>query len=257
MDTSSTRGVAVITGASRGIGAAIATRFATEGFAVACIATSASNAQPTADRLHTDYGAPTVAIGMRVDDAASVAAGIADIEARLGPITALVNNAGVAHVASFLDTDLADFDRVMAVNVRGVFLVGQAVARRMVATGTRGTIVNIGSIAGINGFPKRPVYGPAKAAVHHLTTVMSLDLAEHGIRVNCVAPGYVRTDLVEELIANGAVDEARVRARIPMGELGGVDDIAAAVYWLSSNESRYVTGDTILIDGGWHAYGHV
>ena len=257
MSTASTGGVAVVTGASRGIGAAIAQRLAAEGLAVACVATSVDNAQPTADRLRAEHGVAAIAVGMRVDDDASIAAGLTRIEDELGPITALVNNAGIAGVAAFLDMDIADFDRIIAVNLRGVFAVGQAVARRMVASHTGGAIVNIGSIAGINGFPKRGAYGPSKAAVHHLTKIMSLDLAEHRIRVNCIAPGYVRTDLVEDLIANGSVDEALVRRRIPLGELGGVDEIAAAVWWLLSSESRYVTGETILVDGGWHAYGHV
>jgi NAD(P)-dependent dehydrogenase (short-subunit alcohol dehydrogenase family) len=247
----------VVTGASRGIGAAIAQRIAAEGFAVACVATSVENAQPTADLLRAQHGAAAIAVGMRVDDDASIAAGLSRIEDELGPITALVNNAGIAGVASFLDIDIADFDRIIAVNLRGVFAVGQAVARRMVASHTNGGIVNIGSIAGINGFPKRGAYGPSKAAVHHLTKTMALDLAEHRIRVNCVAPGYVRTDLIDELIAKGSVDEALVRRRIPLGELADVTDVANAVWWLLSSESRYVTGETILVDGGWHAYGHV
>lgn len=257
MGTSSTAGVAVVTGASRGIGAAIAQRLAREGLAVACVATSAANAEATAAALRVDYGATAIAVEMRVDDDASIATALTHIEDELGPITALVNNAGIAGVASFLDMDIADFDRIIAVNLRGVFAVGQAVARRMVATQSSGAIVNIGSIAGINGFPKRGAYGPSKAAVHHLTKTMALDLAEHRIRVNCVAPGYVRTDLVEELIGNGSVDEGLVRRRIPLGELGGVDEIAAAVWWMISDESRYVTGETLLVDGGWHAYGHV
>jgi NAD(P)-dependent dehydrogenase (short-subunit alcohol dehydrogenase family) len=257
VDTTSTSGVAVVTGASRGIGAAIAARLAHEGFAVACVATSASNAETTAAALRAEHGARAIAVEMRVDDDLSIATALDVIERELGPITALVNNAGIAIVASFLDMELTDFDRLIAVNLRGVFAVGQAVARRMVANRTGGAIVNIGSIAGVNGFPKRGAYGSSKAAVHHLTKIMSLDLVEHGIRVNCVAPGYVRTDLVNELIANGSVDEGLVRRRIPMGELAGVDDIANAVWWMLSAESRYVTGETILVDGGWHAYGHV
>ncbi len=250
-------GVAVVTGASRGIGEAVAARLASKGMSVACVATSASNAEPVARRLSGEFGVPTLAVGMRVEDQSSVEAGMTLIESELGPISLLVNNAGIAGVSPFLEMTVEAFDQVIGVNVRGVFLCGQSAARRMVASGTRGAIVNIGSINGVRAFPQRMAYGASKAAVHQMTRVMALDLVDHGIRVNCVAPGYVRTDLVGDLIAAGSLDEAQLERRIPMHELGRPDDVAAAVDWISSSDARYVTGETLVVDGGWVAYGYV
>lgn len=249
--------VAVVTGASRGIGAAIARRLAGDGLPVAVVATSTDNAQPVADEIATATGVPTLAVGMRVEHYASVAAGLDRIEAELGPIGVMVNNAGIAGVAPLLDYDPEDFTRVVSINLIGVFNGMQLAARRMVATGTRGSIVNMGSVSGIGAFPNRAAYSSTKAAVHQITRVGALDLAEHGIRVNCVAPGYIRTDMVEGLIDAGTLDEGRLQARIPMGELGRPADIAAAVSWLVSDEARYITGETTVVDGGWTSYGHV
>ncbi len=250
-------GVAVITGASRGIGAAIAERCAADGMAVACAATSASNVEAIVERIRSTYAVKAIGVEMRVENAASVAEGIARVERELGPVSVMVNNAGISGVASFLDMSVEDFDRVIAINLRGVFNGAQVAARHMVASGTKGAIVNIGSIAGVSGFPKRLGYAASKAAVHQMTKVMAIDLAEHGIRVNCIAPGYIRTDMVQGLIDQGTIDVDQLERRIPMHELGTVDDIAAAVAWVASSQARYVTGETIQVDGGWVAYGHV
>ena len=232
-------------------------RLASKGMAVACVATSADNAAGVVDTITSQFGVPALAVGMLVQERESVEAGMSAIEDRLGPITVLVNNAGVSGVTTFLDMPVEDFDRVIDINLRGVFLCAQSAARRMVASGTNGSIVNIGSITGVNAFPKRMGYAASKAAVHHMTKVMALDLADHGIRVNCVAPGYIRTDMISDLIEAGNLDEALLQKRIPLHELGTPDDIAAAVDWISSAEARYATGQTLLIDGGWVAYGHV
>jgi NAD(P)-dependent dehydrogenase (short-subunit alcohol dehydrogenase family) len=257
MGSDQREGVAVVTGASRGIGEAIAERLASKGMSVACAATSTANAEPVARRLADQYGVATLAVGLSVQDPISVQDAMAHIEEVLGPISVLVNNAGIAGVVSFLDMPVESFDKIIAVNLRGVFLCSQAAARRMVASGTKGAIVNIGSVTGINGLPNRIAYGASKAAVHHMTKVMALDLVEHGIRVNCIAPGYIKTDLIRELIEDGKVDESLLKRRIPMGELGGPADVASAVDWISSSDARYVTGETLLVDGGWVAYGYV
>jgi NAD(P)-dependent dehydrogenase (short-subunit alcohol dehydrogenase family) len=249
--------VAVVTGASRGIGLAVAERLAADGLAVACTATSGEAAQAVAARIRDEHGVDTVGVAVRVEDAAVVERALSEVEDRLGPVTVMVNNAGVAGVAPFLEVTAEEFARVVEVNLRGVFHGSQAAARRMVDGGRGGVVVNIGSIAGITAFPRRAGYCASKAAVHQLTKVMALDLASHGIRVNCVAPGYIRTDLIADLIAEGKLDEAPLRRRIPLGDLGRGADVAAAVSWLVSDEARYVTGETVVVDGGWLAYGHV
>lgn len=250
-------GVAVVTGASRGIGAAVADRLARDGFAVACTATTAATAEATAAALRSDHGIEAMGLAVRVEDYDSVEEALTVVEEALGPVAVMVNNAGVAGVAPFLEVTPDEFMRVIDVNLKGVFNGSRAAALRMVASGTPGTIVQMGSIAGINGMPKRAGYCSSKAAVHQLTRVLALDLAEHRIRVNCVAPGYIRTDMVQDLIDEGKLDEAQMQRRVPLGELGATSDVAAAVSWLVSPEAGYVTGQTVVVDGGWVAYGHI
>lgn len=248
--------VAVVTGASRGLGAAIVRRLASEGWKVACVATSEASAQPITDELIA-AGAESIAIGALVEDRAQVDAALDRVEAELGPISLMVNNAGIAQVIDFLETDPADFTRVVDINMTGVFHGSQAAAKRMVASGTAGSIVQLGSIAGHNGFPERVAYCGTKAAVHQMTRVMAIDLARHNIRVNAVAPGYIRTDMVQDLIDAGTVNEKRLTDRIPANRLGAPEHIAACVSWLSSDDASYVTGEIVNVDGGFIAYGHL
>lgn len=253
--------MAVVTGASRGIGAAIAERLAHDGWAVGCLATTADRARATSDQL-VSSGFDAVAVGARVEDRSDIEAALDEVENTLGPIRLMVNNAGIAQVQPFLETNADDFQRVVAVNLTGVFHGSQAAAQRMVASGVAdddggGSIIQIGSIAGHNGFPSRVGYCGTKAAVHHMTKVMALDLAAHNIRVNAVAPGYIRTDMIQELFDAGTVAEAPLESRIPQRRLGGPEQIAAAISWLASTEASYVTGEVLNVDGGWLAYGHI
>ena len=250
-------GVAVVTGASRGLGAAIVDRLASEGWNVACLATTPESATPTAERCASTHGVKTLALGAQVQDRDELSAAISQTETDLGPVALMVNNAGIAHVTPFEELDPNDFQRMVDINLMGVFHGSQLAAQAMIASETPGSIVQLGSIAGINGFPNRVGYCGTKAAVHHMTKVMAVDLARHNIRVNTVAPGYIRTDMVQDLIDAGTLDESRLTGRIPAGDLGTPEHIAACVSWLASSEAAYITGETIKVDGGWIAYGHI
>ncbi|MFB0928029.1 MAG: glucose 1-dehydrogenase [Acidimicrobiales bacterium] len=249
--------VAVVTGASRGLGAAIADRLASDGWAVACLATTAESATQTAERCAGEHGVKTLALGAQVEDRDQLKAALSQTESDLGPVGLMVNNAGIAHVAPFEELDPEDFRRMVDINLMGVFHGSQLAAQAMIASQTAGSIVQLGSIAGINGFPNRVGYCGTKAAVHHMTKAMAVDLARHKIRVNTVAPGYIRTDMVQDLIDAGTLDEQRLTNRIPAGDLGTPEHIASCVSWLASDEAAYVTGETIKVDGGWIAYGHI
>ncbi len=249
--------VALVTGASRGLGAAIVDRLASEGWAVACVATSEASASAVAAQAQRQHGAATLALGALVEDRQQIETAIDRTEAELGALSLMVNNAGISQVAPFEELDPDEFQRIVDINLMGVFHGSQLAAQRMIASQTPGAIVQLGSIAGINGFPHRVGYCGTKAAVHHMTKVMAVDLARHNIRVNAVAPGYIRTDMVQNLIDAGTLDEGRLTGRIPSADLGAPSHIAACVSWLAGQDAAYITGETITVDGGWVAYGHI
>lgn len=246
--------VALVTGASRGIGREIALALAREGAAVCCAATSRANAEPTAARIR-EQGGRAEACGVHVEVQTEVQALFEEAVSALGDIDILVNNAAITIPATLLDFREEDFDAVIGVNVKGPLFCSQEAARRMRARNHGGTIVHIGSFSGINAFPMRINYGTSKAAVNHITKMMAIELAEFGIRVNQVVPGYIHTDLSNQLIAQGAVDPDKMRARIPQHRFGTGMDVAEAVVYLSGEKSGYVTGSSITVDGGFLAYG--
>jgi gluconate 5-dehydrogenase len=248
--------VAVVTGASRGIGRAVALALAGAGADVACVATTAENTATVVDEIGAG-GRRGLALGARVEDDDAVANAFALVAAELGPVDILVNNAGFSSPKAVLDMTEEDWDSHMAVNCRSIFLCSRAAARQMIDAGRGGTIVNIGSIAGENAFPDRLAYCSSKAAVHQMTKVMALEWAVHDIRVNCVAPGYVLTEMISGLADRGILDIASLQKRIPQHRLGRAEEIADAVAYLAGPRSSYVTGSVLLADGGWGAYGFV
>jgi NAD(P)-dependent dehydrogenase (short-subunit alcohol dehydrogenase family) len=244
--------VAVITGAARGIGRAIAERFVAEGASVVVSDISEAAGQATAAELAKSGKAVFVAAD--VGDAASVEKLVGAAQAAFtGDIDILINNAGIVHSAEFLDLTEADFDKVLRVNLKGSFLVGQAVARRMVeqvkAGKTPGVIVNMSSVNARLAIVNQIPYCVSKGGASQLTNVMALGLSEWGIRVNAIGPGSIATEMLASVNTDKAARH-RLFSRTPLRRLGEPDEIAKVAVFLASDASSYVTGQTIYADGG-------
>ena len=234
--------IAVVTGAAQGIGYACAEALGEDGYKVILV--------DIQDSVR-DAAAKLGGVGMVCDmgDMDAIGALFDTIEAEHGPVSALVNNAGVAMPGEFLEYDLAAFDRVMDINLRGVFVATQRVAKAMVAKGIEGTIVNMSSINEQVAIPAIPAYCASKGGVRQLTRAAALALAGHNIRVNAVGPGSIDTEMMAGVNANpGAYKMAM--SRTPLGRAGTAREIGDVVAFLCSKKSSYITGETIYVDGG-------
>ncbi|TXC66462.1 SDR family oxidoreductase [Piscinibacter aquaticus] len=239
---------AVITGAAQGIGAACARRLARDGMAVALWDVDAARGQALADEL-AGHGAKATFVRCDVSVKAEVDAALAATLRTHPRIDALVNNAGIFKAADFLDITEADWDAVLGVNLKGAFLVAQALARHMAASGG-GSIVNMSSVNGVMAIPSIASYNVSKGGVDQLTRVMALALADRGIRVNAVAPGTIATELAKNAVLGSEEAKARIMSRTPMRRLGEPDEIADVVAFLISDASSYLTGEIVYADGG-------
>lgn len=237
----------LVTGASTGLGRHFALTLARAGAGVALAARSADKLAAAAQEIR-GFGGLAVSVTLDVTDGASIREALAKAEVDMGPITTLVNNAGVVVSKPLFEHDERDWDRVVDTNLKGAWLVAQEVARRMVAHGRGGVIINIASILGIRVVGGLPEYCASKAALIHLTKVLALELARHKIRVNAIAPGYIKTDLNREFFESEA-GQAMVR-RIPQRRAGEASDLDGALLLLASDGSRYMTGAVIPVDGG-------
>jgi gluconate 5-dehydrogenase len=241
---------AVVTGSSRGIGFGIAEALAGAGAEIILNGRNVEALGAAAERLASG-GARVKAVAFDVTSAESVADGIGHIEAELGPIDILINNAGMQHRSSLEDFPADKFDEVIRTNFTSVFTVGQAVAKRMIPRG-RGKIVNICSIfTNVARFSVAP-YSASKAAVANLTRGMATDWARHGLNVNAIAPGYVRTELNEALLKNAGFN-AWVERRTPMGRWAEPSELGGAAVFLSSDAASFVNGHILFVDGGFTA----
>jgi NAD(P)-dependent dehydrogenase (short-subunit alcohol dehydrogenase family) len=245
------RPVALITGAADGIGWATARVFAEAGYQITLVDIDAENAQKRANEL----GAGHAAFGCDVSKEDDVLRTFEKLKQRFGRLDALVNNAGVGspHVPTVEQT-VESFERILSIHLTGTFLFSREAYGMMAPRGV-GSIVNISSIAGILGLPRRNAYGAAKAGIATMTKSMACEWARSGIRVNAIAPGFVATALVKKLEADGFVDMPRLQRRTPMGRLAEPSEIAAAIYFLSSSAASYITGAILSVDGGWAAFG--
>ncbi len=235
--------VTIITGGAQGIGAACAQRFSAEGAHVVLADVDDARGSALAQSLGALY------VHCDVGDKLDVDAMVQLTIAKHGRIDVLVNNAGIVKTAPFLDVTEDDFDAVIRVNLKGAFLVAQAVAREMVKTGG-GSVVNMSSVNAVMAIPSIASYNMSKGAINQLTRVMALALADLGVRVNAVAPGTIATELATKAVLTSEEAKARIMSRTPMKRLGTPDEIADVVAYLASDASSYLTGEIITADGG-------
>jgi glucose 1-dehydrogenase len=242
----------IVTGAGQGIGRAIAARFAAEGANVVIADVDETGGAATSDAIRS-LGQTARFVRCDVGSGEAVNALIADVLRGEGRLDVLVNNAAVLDSADFLDLGEADFDRVIRVNLKGAFLMGQAAARQMVAQvkagGTPGAIINLSSVNAVFALPDHAAYSISKGGIAQLTKAMALALAQYGVRVNAIGPGSIMTAMLEKVMTD-ATARQRVLSRTPLGRLGLPEEIANVAVFLASDQASYITGQTIYADGG-------
>lgn len=240
----------LLTGAARSIGRACAERFAEEGANVAILDVLDDAGQAAAAEIAETCGVKARFYHCDVGHKSEVDATIDRVIADFGQIDSLFSNAGITRRADFLDMEEKDFDDVIRTNLKSMYLVGQKVARHMVERGIEGTIVNMSSSSVRMTMPTISSYAASKGGVSAFTTAMSLSLAKHGIRVNAVGPGTILTDLNRDNLLSDRETRRNILSRIPMQRFGEGRDVANVVVFLASEQSGYITGETVYIDGG-------
>jgi glucose 1-dehydrogenase len=239
--------VVIVTGGAQGIGRACVEAFAGEGAAVVIADIEAEGGQKAAEAISARGGRARF-IQTDVGDAGQARRLVEQTLEAFGRVDVLINNAGIIKTAEFLEISEADFDAVLRVNLKGVFLVGQAAARAMVRQG-RGAIVNMSSANAVVAIPNQVPYVTSKGAVNQLTKVMALALADKGVRVNAIGPGSILTDLLKVVMSDDAA-RRRILSRTPMGRCGEPAEVAKVALFLASDDASYLTGQCIYPDGG-------
>ena len=240
-----TNQIAVVTGAGRGIGRAIALKFASEGADVVCVSRTQENSEKVAAEIRA-LGRKAWAFAVNVADAAAVSAAAEKILAEAGRVDILVNNAGVTRDGLLMRMSDADWDTVLDTNLKGAFLVTKAFSRAMIKA-RAGRIINVSSVIGLIGNAGQCNYAASKAGLIGFTQSVEKELASRGITVNAIAPGFIETDMTSEL--KPEMRDAILK-QIPLGSFGSAEDIAGAALYLASPAARYVTGQVLTVDGG-------
>jgi len=245
--------VIVVTGGSRGMGVSMVQGIVAAGGRVAIIARDADRLDGIAAAA-TEAGDDIRTFAADIADPDDVKRVFADIARAYGRIDGLVNNAGITKVGASIDYDMADLQRILAVNVAGLFACSQAAAKLMTEGGA---IVNTASLSSFIGQPERAAYVASKTAVLGMTRALAVEWGPLGIRVNAIAPGYIETDLTRDLLERGVISRELIENRTPLRRFGQPDDVVGATLFLLSSLSAFVTGATLSIDGGWLANGYI
>ncbi|TCS15272.1 SDR family oxidoreductase [Caulobacter sp. BK020] len=247
--------VAIVTGAAGGIGLAIARRYARDGARVVMTDLQAERGEHEALAIRSAGGWARF-IACDTADEAAVEALVETVEAEVGPIGLVVCSAGISKGGQpFYDTPLEDFTKVLSVNLVGPFIVGKAVARRMIASGVKGAIIHISSVGSVLGVETSPAYCTSKGGLSMLTKVMALAMAKHGVRVNAIGPGPTWSPMTEAALDQPAID--MMLSRTPMGRFADADEVAGVAAFLASEDASYITGQTLYADGGRLALNYV
>ncbi|WP_254546841.1 SDR family NAD(P)-dependent oxidoreductase [Halomarina pelagica] len=245
---------AIVTGSSTGIGKAIARALAREGADVVTNSRSRERAEAAADEIAAEVeGASTLPVECDVTDPESVSALVDATVEEFGRLDVMVNNAGMTIVGPAEEMAPEDWRRVIDVDLSGVFYGSRAAGRRMIEQGDGGAIVNVSSMMGSMGLHGRSPYCAAKGGVDNLTRTLAVEWAEHGVHVNALAPGYIRTAITDQSMESAGYTEADVRNRTPLGRFGTTDEMANCALFLASRDN-FVTGEVLTADGGWTAF---
>ena len=248
--------VALITGGGQGIGKAICFAMARKGIRVAVNDIKEDRAAEVVKQIGRDSGIASC-FQADISDEDKIKSMVEKILDRFGRIDYLVNNAGISdQLIPVIEQDTDRWQKLIDVHLKGSYLCSKEVAKNMIKNNF-GRIVNITSIAGLNAFPMRTAYSPAKSAIIMLTKVLAIEWASFNINVNAIAPGFIRTEMVGDFIRHGKMNEEEICNRIPLKRLGTSEEIAEIVLFLCSSASSYITGQTIVVDGGWVAYGYI
>jgi NAD(P)-dependent dehydrogenase (short-subunit alcohol dehydrogenase family) len=249
--------VAVVTGSGRGIGAAIARGYAREGASVVLVSRTKGQLEEQSERIQSLTGVSPFIVQADVGEPSDVENLVETVIQEYGQIDILANCAGITMVSRSESLSLENWHACLRINLDGTFLCCQKVGQHMIARGGGGKIITITSIVSHAAIPERAAYAASKGGVMQLMQNLAVEWAKYNIQVNSISPGFIRTELVQSLIDKGVHNTDKMIARIPAGRLGEVDDIIGPAIFLASEESDYVTGVALKVDGGWLANGYI